>query len=276
MPVYRLRSVLMGMVLTAAMPSALGALELNGTPIQGGLLVAKAAPGAVVEVDGRPVRVSPKGDFLVGFGRSAGSQVILRVRLADGTEDVRTLRVKSRKYEIQRVDGLAPGKVTPKPEDLKRIRAESAIISNARRRDLATPYFISGFTWPLAGRISGVYGSQRILNGQPRRPHFGVDITAPHGARINAPADGVVTLAHDDMFFTGKTLLLDHGHGLVSVYAHMSQIHVKPGQKVKKGDKIGAVGATGRVTGPHLHWGINLFNVRLDPALVAGPVPEGG
>ena len=155
---------------------------------------------------------------------------------------------------------------------MKRISAEGVLINAARARDTDHAFFRGGFVWPVTGRISGVYGSQRFLNGKPRRPHLGVDIAAPTGTPIVATADGIVRIAHSDMFFTGKTVAIDHGHGLMSIYAHMSQVAVKNGQKVAKGAPIGKVGATGRVTGPHLHWGVSLFRTRLDPALLVGPM----
>ena len=133
-------------------------------------------------------------------------------------------------------------------------------------------FFQSGFIWPVKGRLSGVYGSQRILNGKPRRPHLGVDIVIPTGTPIVATADGIIRIAHSGMFFTGKTVAIDHGHGLVSIYAHMSEVSVENGQRVRKGAPIGKVGATGRVTGAHLHWGMSLFKTRLDPLLFVGPM----
>jgi len=194
--------------------------------------------------------------------------------LDDGTRIVRDLEVKQRTYRVQRVDGLPPRKVEPTEEDLARIRREVALIKRARARDDARTDFLSGFQWPLEGRITGVYGSQRILNGEPRRPHYGVDVAAPNGTPIVAPADGVVSLVHPDMFFSGGTLILDHGHGLTSTFAHLSALLVEEGDRVRAGEPVAKVGATGRVTGPHLHWGMNLFDRRLDPELLLPPMPE--
>jgi murein DD-endopeptidase MepM/ murein hydrolase activator NlpD len=194
--------------------------------------------------------------------------------LADGRTERRQLQVAARDYDIQRIDGLPQRKVVPKPEDLARIRADSAAVGRARRRDDARTDFLSGWIWPVEGRISGVYGSQRVLNGEPRRPHFGVDIAAPAGTPIVAPADGVVSLLHPDMFYSGVTLLIDHGHGLSTAYLHMKRALVEEGQRVSRGEVIGEVGASGRATGPHLHWGMNLFKTRLDPAVLVGPMPE--
>ncbi len=242
--------------------------------IQGGLIQGLTAPGARVEHDGEPVRVSSKGEFLIGFGRDASALSRLVVVLEDGERLEQELQVRSREYRIQRIDGLPPSKVTPSEEHLARIRKESAMVKEARRRDDARTDFLRGFQWPATGRISGVYGSQRVLNGKPRTPHFGVDVAAPVGTPVRAPADGVVTLVHPDMYFSGGTLILDHGHGLSSSFLHLSRILVTQGQKLRQGEVIAEVGATGRVTGAHLDWRMNLFKRRLDPSLLVGPIPE--
>jgi len=251
-----------------------GTLELTGSVTQGGLVVGLTEPDAKISLDGRAMRVSNEGLFLLGFGRDAAPQSQLVASFADGTTEQRTLAVKRRQYEIQRIDGLPPRKVSPNERDLKRIQAESALVKRARERDDPRVDFAAGFTWPAKGRISGVYGSQRILNGEPRRPHFGIDIAAPVGTTVTAPADGLVTLAHPDMFFSGGTLIVDHGHGLSSTFIHLSRILVAEGLRVKRGDPIAEIGATGRATGPHLDWRMNLFEHRLDPQLLVGPIPE--
>ena len=248
-------------------------LHFEGNFTQGGLVMGQSLPGSKVLVDSAPVRISPAGDFLLGFGRDAPSKVEVRVVAPSGQSEVRQLTVKARDYEIQRIDGLPPKQVTPDPEVLRRITAESNLIKNARKIDTPTPHFRSGFAWPVHGVVSGVYGSQRILNGKPRSPHSGVDIAAPRGTAVRAAADGVVSLVHQGMYFTGKTVLIDHGLGLASVFIHMDEILVREGQRLSKGTPIGKVGATGRATGPHLHWGISLFETRLDPALLVPPMP---
>ncbi len=257
-------------------PATAIAIELEGSLTQGGFAIGQAAPGSTVSLDGRPVRVAEDGTFIIGFGRRAANKAKLKILNVDGRAQTKMLSIKSRRYRISRIDGLPSRKVTPKPEDLKRIRAESALIKKIRRRDTAEAYFRSQFMWPAQGRISGVYGSQRILNGKPRRPHMGVDIAGPKGTPVMAMTDGVVTMVHQNMFFTGKTLMIDHGHGLQSVYAHLNAIAVAEGQAVKKGDVIGQIGATGRTTAPHLHWGVSWFATRLDPALIVGPMPDQG
>lgn len=258
-----------------ALPTAATALEFEGPLIQGGLAIGRVVPGSAVTVDGRAVRVAEDGRFLIGFGRDTKTSVV-RATAPDGRTTSRTLEVRARAYDVQRIDGLPPGQVTPDPETLKRIEAERRLIVEARAYDRAALDFAAGFAWPAIGRISGVFGSQRILNGEPRAPHLGVDVAAPVGTPVAAAADGVVALAHDDMFFTGKTVVLDHGHGLTSSYAHLSAIAVKPGERVARGQTIGRIGATGRVTGAHLHWGVHLLGVGLDPALLVGPMPEPG
>jgi murein DD-endopeptidase MepM/ murein hydrolase activator NlpD len=248
-------------------------LILEGSFVQGGLVVGHVPPGSAVSVDGQPVRVSGDGVFLTGFHRDAPERSELRVRYPEGKQERRVLTIDRRKYQIQRIDGLPPKQVTPSKKDLERIRREAAMARKARERDDPRTDFLTGFIWPLEGRISGVYGSQRVLNGQPRRPHYGVDIAAPRGTPARAPADGIVTLAYPDMYFSGGTLIMDHGHGLSSSFLHLSRILVKEGQRVRQGEIVAEVGATGRVTGPHLDWRMNLFDKRLDPSLLTGPMP---
>jgi murein DD-endopeptidase MepM/ murein hydrolase activator NlpD len=200
----------------------------------------------------------------------------LWVREPDGLEKTLTLTVAPREYEIERVDGLPPSTVTPDPAALERIRRETEMVAAARaRRDQRTDY-AEGFTWPAGGRISGVYGSQRILNGEPRRPHYGLDIAAPTGSPVFAPADGVVTLVHSDMYFSGGTIVLDHGQGLSSTFLHLSRTLVETGTAVSQGDLIGEIGATGRASGPHLDWRMNWLDRRVDPRLLLSGEPPRG
>jgi len=264
------------LVAAAARPAAAAGLDIEGSLIQGGLAIGRVEPGTRVSVGRQRIRVSPEGVFLLGFGRDAPPKVKVRATLPGGATIVRAVKVARRDYKIQRIDGLPPRQVTPTPEDLVRIRADNAAIARARARDTGEPLFMSRFVWPVHGRVSGVFGSQRILNGEARRPHSGVDIAAPAGTPVAATADGIVRVAHGDMYFTGRTVVIDHGHGLTSVYAHMSRISVRAGQRVAKGETIGAVGASGRATGPHLHWGVALFKTHLDPVLLVGPMPKPG
>ncbi len=259
--------------LVLAAPAA-AEIALSGEAIQGGLLQGKTSPGATVTLDGKSVAVADDGVFVLGFGRDAKPKAQLAVRAKNGTVETREIAVKQRQYRIQRIEGLPPGKVTPKKEDLDRIAAEQKLLNAARARITRVTDFLGGFVWPAKGRISGIYGSQRILNGEPRRPHLGVDVAAPTGTPVVAAADGVVSLTHPDMFFTGKTVLIDHGLGVGTTYIHMSEIAVKDGQRVKQGQPIGRIGQTGRSTGPHLHWALTWKNERLDPALLVGPMPN--
>lgn len=249
-------------------------LELDGELAQGSLVVGRTDPEARVRFAGAPVRVSPEGVFLIGFGRDAPRTRELVVELPDGRRLERTLEIARRDYDIQRIEGVPPETVTPPPEAMERIRRDVRLIKAARRRNDARTDFLAGFTWPVEGRITGVYGSQRFYNGEPRRPHYGIDIAAPAGTVVRAPAPGIVTVAEPDMYFSGGTLLLDHGHGLSSALLHMRRLYVDVGARVQAGDALGEVGAGGRATGPHLDWRINLFGRRLDPRFVVGPMPE--
>ena len=216
--------------------------------------------------------VGPEGAFVFGFGRDAPPQARLAVIAPDGAREERRLSITQRQYDIQRLDGLPPEKVTPPPELLERIRRENALVDDARRRDFPQAWFLGGFAWPTVGRISGVYGSQRILNGEPRQPHYGVDIAAPIGTPVRAPADGIVTLAKPDLYYTGATVIIDHGYRLSSTLMHLDRIDVQVGQRVRKGEVVAAVGRSGRVTGPHLDWRMNWREARIDPALLVPPM----
>jgi murein DD-endopeptidase MepM/ murein hydrolase activator NlpD len=249
-------------------------LTLDGAVEQGGLVRGKTAPGATATLDGKAVRVAPDGAFIFGFGRDAPARAALEVVLPDGTRLHRDLAVAQRQYEIQRIDGLPPNQVTPDAATLARIKREAVLIKDARAVDSSLPFFEQPFHWPAEGPISGVYGSQRILNGAPRAPHMGLDIAAPRDTPVLAAAAGTVTLAQRDLFFTGGTVIIDHGYGLATTYQHLDRIDVKVGQHVTAGEPIGLLGATGRVTGPHLHWALNWYDVRLDPALAIGPMPQ--
>lgn len=256
----------------AAAAASAGSLTLDGRMVQGGMVVGRTDPGTVVKFQGKPIRVSPEGVFVIGFHRDAKPTASVELQFRDGSRRTESLDIKPRKYKIQRIDGLPPKMVTPPKDVLDRIKRENRLIKKARFEDTATPHFLKGWQWPAKGRISGVYGSQRILNGKPRRPHYGIDIAAPAGTPIVAPSDGVVRLAERDLYYTGGTIILDHGHGLSSAFLHMQRLTVKPGQFVKQGEKIGTLGSTGRSTGPHLDWRINLFGARLDPQLLVPPM----
>jgi murein DD-endopeptidase MepM/ murein hydrolase activator NlpD len=264
--------VALAWVLFTVAPAAaveLVTVELRGPLTQGGLIIGTAPPGTSVAFEGRNLRVDPQtGTFVFGIGRDQSPEAALTISHPDGRVETQTLAIAPRQWKIERIDGLPPRTVTPPPEVLARIRREGALINAARARDSATLDFAQGFILPATGRLSGFYGSQRILNGKPRRPHYGLDVAGPVGTPVHAAAAGEVVLAEADLFYTGGTVAIDHGHGLTTIYSHMNSVDVKVGDSVAQGAPIGTIGATGRVTGPHLDWRLNWFNERLDPQLV--------
>lgn len=255
-------------------PAQAAPASVEGALTQGGFAIGTTSPGSRVVFEERPRRLDAEGRFLLGFSRDAPASMDVEIQAPDGNHERRRLSIARREWGIQRIDGLPPAMVTPDEADLKRIAEENRRIAAARAHDTAETWWAAGFDWPVTGPISGVYGTARILNGEPRQPHFGVDIAAPEGAPIRAPADGIVRLAETDLYYTGGTVILDHGFGLSSTYLHMSEVAVRVGDRPARGERIGAVGATGRATGPHLCWRFNLFATRLDPELVAGPMPQ--
>lgn len=249
-------------------------LSFRGEVVQGGLVIGQAMPGTKVTYADRTVRVSPDGVFTVGFHRDDPPKMSLTATLPDGTISSHVFSVRQRHYDIQRIDGLPPSKVSPPADVIARIQEDARQVREARAIDSDATFFAGDFIWPAKGRISGVYGSQRVLNGEPRQPHYGIDIAAPTGTPIIAPAAGRVTLAHADMYFSGATLMIDHGHGVQSAFLHLNSIDVEHGQMVQQGEPIGTIGESGRATGPHLDWRINWFDKRIDPQLLAPPFPK--
>lgn len=248
------------------------AIELKGDLVPGGMAMGWTEPGAQVLLGDQPVKVDADGLFVVGFGRDQGPEQQITIIHPDGRSEQQMLSIAKRDYEIQRIERLDQNMVTPDPKTEARIKADQATVKTARAEPSDRRDFLMNFIWPAQGHISGVYGSQRILNGVPKAPHFGTDIAAPEGSPVVAPADGIVRLAGSDFYLTGGTVILDHGHGIYTNFLHLSAIDVKVGQAVKQGERIGAVGATGRATGPHLHWGLNWNEIRLDPALLVPPM----
>jgi len=261
------------LVFLSVLPPCANAIELSGDLIQGGMLVGQVNPGQQVELMGRPVRVDEAGRFVFGLGRDAPAEIQVVVKDGQATE-AHYFPVKQRTYEEQRVNGVPQKTVTPPKEVLERIRKEAAMVAGARTADDARLDFLSGFRRPLEGPITGVYGSRRVYNGTPGRPHYGLDIAAPTGTDVFSPAPGVVKLVHQDMFYSGGTLIIDHGYGISSTFIHLSKVLVENGQRIESGDLIAKVGATGRATGPHLDWRINWFDVRLDPAVIMESFPQ--
>ena len=249
-------------------------VELEGEIVQGGLLFGSAPPGSRVTLDDEALMVSSEGKFVLGFSRDDKATQMLRVTLPNGESWEKSLTPESREFDIQHIDGLPPEQVTPPPEVLKRIRDEARLTRIARERRDARTEWLDGWIWPVSGPITGVYGSQRILNGVPRNPHWGLDIAAPTGTPVKAPAGGIVSLTHPDMYFSGGTIFIDHGHGLVSAFLHLSKILVEDGERIEQGEIIGEVGATGRATGPHLDWRMNIGDVRVDPYLLLPPADD--
>ena len=266
-----LRSILL--VLVSLTASSLCAeeslLQLQGDLIQGGLVFGKVAPGSTIKINDHGVRVSANGEFVIGFGRDYPANAVLIVDSTKGDEQKHPLQIAQREYKIQRIDGLPNAQVNPDKKTLQRRKQESKAIKLARSVDDDRIDFKAGFIWPTKGPITGVYGSQRVLNGEPRQPHFGIDVAAPIGTAVVAPAAGVVRYA-DNMYFSGNTLVLDHGHRLSSSFLHLDKILVQVGDRVQQGDKIAHVGATGRVTGAHLDWRMNWHEQRIDPGLLMG------
>jgi murein DD-endopeptidase MepM/ murein hydrolase activator NlpD len=272
---WLLGCVYIALALSAQFARATDGLEFRGVWRQGGMIVGRVAPAARVTFAGKSVPLSPDGHFVVGLGRDAPATVTLVVSDPLGPRRYR-FDVERRSYPVQRVDGVPESTVIPPPEALERIRREQALVDAARAIVSDRDDFLTGFSRPLEGPITGVYGSQRIYNGVPRNPHFGLDIAAPTGTLVRAPAPGVVRLAQPDLYFSGGTLIVDHGQGLTSSFIHLSALLVREGDEVARGDPIARVGATGRANGPHLDWRMNWFDVRLDPALVLQYFPVAG
>ncbi len=240
------------------------AVTFEGKFIQGSFILGKTEPGSEVFIDKKKVKVTPDGYFAFGLGRDRKNDVVIIVN-----KEKIIKKVFKRKYKIQRIDGLEEKKVTPPEEVYERIKRENKWIGEARAINSNLTFFKNKFINPLENAIiTGVYGSQRILNGKPKWPHYGIDFAADEGTEIKAMLSGVVTLAEPDLFYTGGTLIFDHGHGISTLYMHMKNLMVKKGQKVKQGDIIGTVGSTGRSTGAHLDVRLNWFQTRLDPATV--------
>ena len=243
-------------------------VKLEGVFSQGGLLRGEVAPGSKVLLDGTEVRVTPAGRFTLGFGRDAEKRQSLSIVKPGGKVEALQFELIQREYVTQSITGVPQKTVTPSEDKLKRIRQETALVKAARKQNSDLLYFLDTFVAPMKGPITGVYGSQRIYNGVPKRPHFGVDYAGPVGSPVFSPAGGKVSLVHDDMFYSGGTLIIDHGYGLSSTFIHLSEVLAEEGQVVKQGDLIAKVGSGGRSTGPHLDWRVNWYQTRIDPQLV--------
>lgn len=269
-----LSSLSLSALFNAAMVSAFDLAEVKGQWKQGGLVWGYLESGNRLTINGIDVDQAKDGLFVFGFGRDAPAKAELVILDGDQPIEVHVVEIAPQEYRIQRVEGVPQRTVTPSEEHLARIRREAELVRQARAESLPEGLFTQAFIWPTQGPITGVFGSQRVYNGVPGRPHYGVDVGVPKGTPVLAPADGVITLAEDDLFYSGGTVILDHGLGVSSSMLHMSKVDVAVGQVVKQGDKIGEVGATGRATGPHLDWRMNWRATRIDPYLIVGPMPE--
>ncbi|PWR22910.1 M23 family metallopeptidase [Zavarzinia aquatilis] len=262
--------IALAFTLLTALVAPAAAATLDGEVAQGALVTGHAAPGERISYDGRELHIAPDGRFALGLGRDASGALTLQVTGPAGTTTL-SRPIAPRDWQIQRIDGLPDKKVNPDPEGLKRIETERARIKAARAIDRIAYDWEAGLQWPARGRISGVYGSQRILNGEARQPHLGLDVAVPEGTPVAAAAAGQVTLAEPDLYFTGGTVIIDHGAGVQTLYAHLSRVDVRVGQTVKAGDVIALSGKTGRVTGAHLHFGLAWYGLQLDPAPLLPP-----
>ena len=281
---YRVLSLFFALVMTLTGSASLqaqsdsnlfaikGADVISGYPLEGHLIIARTAPDHKVTLDDTPVAVTDDGLFVIGFHRDSDNDATLKIIDHNGLVLTTILSPDQRDYNIQRIDGLKKSMVTPPKDVLDRIKADSKRVREARVVPAPAGDFWQGLDWPVLGRISGVFGSQRILNGKPRAPHYGIDIAAPAGTPIHAPASGTITLAHD-LYFSGLTVILNHGLGVNSTFLHLDSMAVDIGDKVERGQLIGKLGSTGRSTGPHLDWRVDWQGRRIDAALVAGPMP---
>jgi len=242
----------------------LNAIEFKGKFLQGHYIVGITEPAARIIVDKKEVKVSKEGYFVFGIDRDRKFDLTI-TKIVNGKKDKIIKKVLKRKYNIQRIDGLEESKVTPPESVYKRIKEENNKIGEARAINSDLPFFKNQFIMPVKGIISGVYGSQRILNGKPRWPHYGIDIAAKQGTMIKSSGSGIVTMAEDDLYYTGGTIIMDHGHGISTIYSHLENVMVSVGDQINQGDIIGTVGSTGRSTGPHLDFRVNWFQTRLDP-----------
>ncbi|MEM7072530.1 MAG: M23 family metallopeptidase [Pseudomonadota bacterium] len=247
---------------------------ISGAPalVEGSVAIGVAPPGSLVRLDGKAIPIDGQGRFLIGFGFGAPSERILMVTTPDGSQNTRTLAVEARSYQVQRIDNLASSMVTPAPDLLHRIRLEAEQVRMARTRSSSLSNWQTAFQWPVKALVTGVFGTKRILNGQPRSPHYGYDLAASTGTPIYAPAGGRVLLV-EDLYFSGLTLLLDHGAGLISAFLHLHDVAVSVHDVVRYGQVIGFVGNTGRSTGAHLDWRVSWFDQRVDAALLIDRKP---
>lgn len=265
--------LLLGALSTGLWAASGSALEFKSRWVQGAPIFGSVAPGSSLAVDGRDVPVSASGNFVLGLAYDAAPTAHLTLRLSDGSVEQHAFAVEQRKYQTQHISGLPKAMVTPPRSVLDRIRDDRARVLDARNHLTRRDDSFAPFDWPVRARITGEFGAARILNDVPRQPHFGIDMAAPQGTPVRTPAGGIVRMADPDLYYTGGTIILDHGYGLSTTYLHLSKLDVLVGQAVEKGQIIGEVGQTGRATGPHLCWRANWFDVRVDPSLLVREQP---
>ena len=265
--------VLFGFIVTSNVPAS-EIPKFIGSFEQGGLVLGQLAEGETVSYRGKLLKINSNRQFLLGFGRNEPVSTEITIHNQSGDKNI-VINVAPREYKVQKIEGVPQKTVTPSKKDLARIKQDIAIVKQARALVSDEDDFTAGFIVPAKGPITGVYGSQRYYNGVPKSPHYGIDYAAPIGTPVKAPAAGVITMVHADMFYSGGTLILDHGHGLSSTFLHLSEILVEQGQRVSSGMVIAKIGASGRATGPHLDWRMNWLDQRIDPQLVLNTLPVG-
>jgi murein DD-endopeptidase MepM/ murein hydrolase activator NlpD len=244
------------------------ALEFKGKFIQGNFILGKANKNTKVKIDNKFIRVNKNGYFAFGLSKNRKNDIVIEI-IDNGKSRKITKKIYKKKYIVQKIDGLAKKHVTPPKEVYERIKQDNKLISKARSVDSSLDFFTKDFIKPVENSIiTGVYGSQRILNGIPKSPHFGLDFAGKEGTKVKAMLDGIVTMSEQDLYYTGGTIIFDHGHGVSTLYMHMKDIFVKKNQEIKQGEIIGTIGKTGRATGPHLDIRLNWFDIKLDPASV--------
>ncbi|WP_144208987.1 M23 family metallopeptidase [Shewanella donghaensis] len=256
------------LVLTLTSFNSVAAINLQGKLEQGALVRGSVPAGSSVKLDDQVVKVNKDGQFAIGFAREGNTEQMLAVTYPDGLTEFKPLKIATREYKIDRVTGISKKIMKPDPVAQARAAQDSKQTRSARNTFSEQSAFMQDFIWPVTGRISGVYGSQRVYNGKPGNPHYGVDVARPTGTVVVSPADGVITLAVPDMFYSGGTLIIDHGYGINSTFLHLSKLYAKEGDVVTQGQALAEIGATGRVTGPHLDWRLNWFQMRLDPVSI--------
>jgi len=272
MVVGRLNKSFLLFLFLVLFPQKLFAVEFEGKFIQGSFILGKTLADSKIIIDDKKIRLTKDGIFVFGIGRDRKNNIIIKIS-KNGKTEIIEKKILKRKYKIQRIDGLPKKQVTPPPEVYERIKKDNILIGQAREINSPLIHFKKKFIKPVENAIiTGVYGSQRILNGKPRRPHYGLDFAAPEGTPVKAMMDGIVTLSEKSLYFTGGTIIIDHGHGISTLYMHLKDVSVKKGELVEQGKIVGTVGKTGRATGPHLDVRLNWFNVKLDPSSVLNEI----